>query len=381
MGSVWSEVSQADPAFSQPRLVFASIPRYYFGFDFRMRAIAANFMKKTRILLSDSTDPWFNLAVEDTIFRSMPADERVLFLWRNADTVVIGRSQNPWRECKTDRMEQDHIKLARRQTGGGAVFHDLGNTNFTFMAARPEYDKKVSTQIVLDGLARLGIHGVANGRNDLVVEDELGIHKFSGSAYRETFERGFHHGTLLLSADLNRLANYLNPDEKKLKAKGITSVKSRVINLDQLKPDIHHAEVCDAIMAAYQAHYGIDVAPEFISPDHFHNLPGFEEKFARQSSWDWNWGLTPPFTHDLDERFGWGGVQVLLDVQSGIIQQATIYTDALDPAPLETLAERLHHLPYRSQAIETTIEQLIQQYPQDQDIFGSVGHWLKAKIE
>lgn len=338
-------------------------------------------MKKTRILFSDSTDPWFNLAVEDTIFRAMPADERVLFLWRNADTVVIGRSQNPWRECKTDRMELDHVKLARRQTGGGAVFHDLGNTNFTFMAARPEYDKKISTQIVLDGLTRLGIHGIANGRNDLVVEDETGIRKFSGSAYRETIDRGFHHGTLLLSADLNRLTNYLNPDEKKLKAKGITSVRSRVTNLDQLKPDITHAEVCDAIMAAYQTFYQISVAPEHITPDNFHNLPGFEEKFAHQSSWDWNYGQTPPFTHNLDERFGWGGVQLLLDVQTGIIQQATVYSDALDPAPLEKLASQLHGLPYRKQAVETCLQTLIQQYPQDQIILDNVGHWLISQIE
>lgn len=176
-------------------------------------------MTKTRILISESTNPWFNLAVEDTIFRSMPADQRVLFLWRNADTVVIGRAQNPWRECRTERMEQDRVKLARRQTGGGAVFHDLGNTNFTFMAAKPEYDKEVSTSIVLSGLAKLGINGVANGRNDLVLEDEQGIRKFSGSAYRETLDRGFHHGTLLLSADLNRLGDYLNPDEKSCKPK------------------------------------------------------------------------------------------------------------------------------------------------------------------
>lgn len=338
-------------------------------------------MKKTRILFSDSTDPWFNLAVEDTIFRTMPADERVLFLWRNADTVVIGRSQNPWRECKTDRMAQDHVKLARRQTGGGAVFHDLGNTNFTFMAARPEYDKKISTQIVLDGLARLGIHGIANGRNDLVVEDAQGIHKFSGSAYRETIERGFHHGTLLLSADLNRLADYLNPDEKKLKAKGITSVRSRVTNLDQLKPGITHADVCDAIMAAYQTYYQISVEPEHIAPDHFHNLPGFEEKFARQSSWEWNYGQTPPFTHNLDERFGWGGVQLLLDVQTGIIRQATVYSDALDPAPLEKLASQLQGLAYRKQTVEASLQTLIRLYPQDQTMFNDIGQWLIGQIE
>ena len=96
-------------------------------------------MTTLRLLISDSYDPWFNLAVEECIFRQMPATQRVLFLWRNADTVVIGRAQNPWKECNTRRMEEDNVRLARRSSGGGAVFHDLGNTCFTFMAGKPEY--------------------------------------------------------------------------------------------------------------------------------------------------------------------------------------------------------------------------------------------------
>ena len=100
-------------------------------------------MTTLRLLISDSYDPWFNLAVEECIFRQMPATQRVLFLWRNADTVVIGRAQNPWKECNTRRMEEDHVRLARRSSGGGAVFHDLGNTCFTFMAGKPEYDKSI----------------------------------------------------------------------------------------------------------------------------------------------------------------------------------------------------------------------------------------------
>lgn len=187
-------------------------------------------MSTLRLLLSDSYDPWFNLAVEECIFRQMPATQRVLFLWRNADTVVIGRAQNPWKECNTRRMEEDHVRLARRSSGGGAVFHDLGNTCFTFMAGKPEYDKTVSTAIVLAALNSLGVTAEASGRNDLVVKTDSGDRKVSGSAYRETMDRGFHHGTLLLNADLSRLANYLNPDQKKLQAKGITSVRGRVAN-------------------------------------------------------------------------------------------------------------------------------------------------------
>jgi len=338
-------------------------------------------MNKTRILISDSTNPWFNLAVEDTIFRAMPSDQRVLFLWRNADTVVIGRAQNPWRECKTDRMEQDKVKLARRQTGGGAVFHDLGNTNFTFMAAKPEYDKEVSTNIVLSALAKLGINGVANGRNDLVIEDESGIKKFSGSAYRETIDRGFHHGTLLLSADLNRLADYLNPDEKKLQAKGITSVKSRVINLNTVKLDISHDEVCEAIIEAYSEYYQESVTAELISPDHFHDLQNFAEKFSMQQSWDWNFGQTPPFTHRIDERFGWGGVDVYLDVQKGTILEANVFSDMLDPYPMEQLAEKLVHLPYKRANIEPCIDGLSLELPQYAHQLEEFKQWFITQIE
>lgn len=230
-------------------------------------------MSRLRLLVSDSHDPLFNLAVEECIFRQMDPGQRVLFLWRNANTVVIGRAQNPWKECNTRRMEEDGVTLARRSSGGGAVFHDLGNSCFTFMAGKPEYDKSVSTAIVLDGLKRLGIEAFASGRNDLLVATPDGERKVSGSAYRETLDRGFHHGTLLLDADLGRLANYLNPDPKKLAAKGITSVRSRVANLCELLPGIDHQQVSEALVEAFFHHYGARVEPEHISPEQMPDLP------------------------------------------------------------------------------------------------------------
>ena len=140
---------------------------------------------------------------------------QTLFLWQNQETVVIGRNQNPWGECNLAKMEEDGVTLARRTTGGGAVFHDLGNTCFTFLSPKEGYDRAVNIGILLDALRALGIEAEASGRNDLIIQMEDGPRKVSGSAYRETRERSFHHGTLLMHADLLRLANYLTPHPKK----------------------------------------------------------------------------------------------------------------------------------------------------------------------
>ncbi len=338
-------------------------------------------MSELRLLISESHDPWFNLAVEECIFRQMPATQRVLFLWQNADTVVIGRAQNPWKECNTRRMEQDNIRLARRSSGGGAVFHDLGNSCFTFMAGKPEYDKTISTGIVLDALRALGVEATASGRNDLVIETPEGARKISGSAYRETKDRGFHHGTLLLDADLSRLANYLNPDKKKLEAKGITSVRGRVTNLSEFLPGITHQQVSQAISASFFDYYDQRVEPEFISPSALPDLPGFVEAFARQSSWEWNFGQAPAFSHLLDERFTWGGVELHLNVERGAIVEAKIFTDSLNPAPLEALALALPGNQYRSDVLEQVCVAQIAAFPEQQAELLELAGWLARALK
>lgn len=337
-------------------------------------------MPALRLLISDSVDPWFNLAVEECIFRQMPPTQRVLFLWRNAETVVIGRAQNPWKECNTRRMEQDGIKLARRSSGGGAVFHDLGNTCFTFMAGKPGYDKSVSTGIILRALSVLGVAAQASGRNDLVVETADGVRKISGSAYRESIDRGFHHGTLLLDANLSRLADYLNPDKKKLQAKGIASVRSRVANLVELLPDIRHETVRNAVIQAFFDHYQAQCQPEIISPDAFPDLPGFAERFAHQSSWEWNFGQAPEFSHTLDTRFDWGGVELHFDVERGVITRCQLFTDSLNPTPLEALADRLKGVFYRPEALLAVGEQLAGDYPQQHNEIYALTVWLSENV-
>ena len=337
-------------------------------------------MASIRILLSDSYDPYFNLAVEDAIFQNMEADRKVLFLWRNADTVVIGKGQNPWRECNTARMESDGIKLVRRKSGGGAVFHDLGNTNFTFMGRKPEYDKTVSTQIVLDALKKIGINGKATGRNDLVVEVDGDDRKFSGSAYRDLKDRGFHHGTLLLSADLSRLANYLNPDPKKLQAKGVASVRSRVTNLSALVPNIDHSMVCEAIQQEFMSHFGDHVEPEWINPSSIPDLPGFVEVFEQQQDWNWNFGRALQFSHTLEERFDWGGVELHLDVQRGVVKTAKVFTDSLYPDLLEQVVERLVEHRYEAAELATVFENGANQHAAHSQELNEIASWLRESL-
>jgi len=338
-------------------------------------------MNKTRILVSTSTNPWFNLAVEEIIFHKMDPFHRVFFVWRNAETVVIGRAQNPWRECNTERMESDGIKLARRKTGGGAVFHDTGNTNFTFMAGKPEYNKTISTQIVINAIQKLGIDAVANGRNDLVIKDGDILRKFSGSAYRETKDRGFHHGTLLLNADLSRLANYLTPNPKKLAAKGITSVKSRVTNLNTIKQDIEHELVSAKLIEAYLAYYQTKADIEYISPDDLSSLPDLAETFKFYSSWEWNFGKTPEFTYSMDERFTWGGVEVYLHIIEGKIKAANLYTDSLDPTPFENLAAKMQGAEYNKESINSILDKLIEQDENNRTQLEEFKVWFLEEIK
>jgi lipoate-protein ligase A len=172
-------------------------------------------LPEPRYVESVSHDPWFNLALEEWLFESAGPEEMVFYLWRNGPTVVIGRHQNPWVECRLEDMDRDGVKLARRPTGGGAVYHDLGNTNFTFTCRRDVYDVERQIGVILDGLRRVGVEARFSGRNDIVVGDR----KVSGSAFRGRKDRWLHHGTLLLHADLGRLGHYLTAPPPRSRAR------------------------------------------------------------------------------------------------------------------------------------------------------------------
>ena len=318
--------------------------------------------QKVRVLIADTFDPWFNLATEDWIFNDMEAGTKVLFLWRNQNTVVIGRFQNPWTECNVEKMEQDEIKLARRQSGGGAVFHDLGNTNFTFMSDKDGHNKEENNEIIVNALKKFGIDAEASGRNDIVVNTEDGQKKFSGSAFKEKKDRAFHHGTLLINADLTKLGNYLNPQKKKLEAKGIKSVKARVTNLKAINEEINHESLTSVIIEEFLNYHNASAEIEYLDHDFLKQQPALNSYYEKLKAWEWRFGETPKFSHFFEERFQWGGVEVHLDSHKGLIKKVKIFTDCLFPNAIEQLEKELVDIQYSPSEIERVFDKVNEQF-------------------
>lgn len=314
---------------------------------------------KLRILTSAITNPWFNLATEDWIFNTLGATDKdpnthTLFLWRNSETVVIGRSQNPWVECKLDNMAADSVFLARRQSGGGAVFHDLGNTNFTFLSPKTGYNQDANFAIIINALKSFGIEATLSGRNDM----QVGTRKISGSAFKHTSDRSFHHGTLLVDANMQKLGDYLNPHPLKLKAKGIKSVRARVANLTEFNSTINHDKLSSAIIKAFCDYHGQTVTPEALDEASLLQEPMLNAYYEQMADWNWRFGKTPNFSHHIETRFDWGIIDLHLDVNQATITEVVIFSDALNVGLIDALKDALTGIKYSKDAIRSTFETL-----------------------
>ncbi len=299
-------------------------------------------MNKLRVFVAEHNNPWFNLATEDWLFKNFPSDEHILFLWRNSPCIVIGRFQNPWIECDLSAMEKDGITLARRQSGGGAVYHDLGNTNFTFMSPIDSYDIQKNFSIILRAIKHFKIDGVTSGRNDLLVDGK----KFSGSAFKTNSKKAFHHGTMLINANIGALPLYLTPDKEKLVSKGIRSVASRVTNLSDIEPSITHEKLVEAIIEEFFNTYQNKVEVEELHLEDLSKEQSLNETYEKYSSWQWLYGSSPHFTHPITQRFEWGRITFDFVVQKGIIKEVALSSDALSVEFIEFLQEILPSTPY-----------------------------------
>ncbi|MGZ3790074.1 MAG: lipoyl protein ligase domain-containing protein, partial [Bacteriovorax sp.] len=204
--------------------------------------------------------------------------------------------------------------------------------------------------------------------------------KISGSAFKETKDRSFHHGTLLINADMSKLGDYLNPNKKKLESKGITSVRARVANLSELNPAITHENLCSRIIKEFFDHYQSECEIEVLDQDFLLSKPRLNQHFQKMSDWNWRFGEAPQFNHQMSERFSWGCIDVHLDVHRAHVEKAQIFSDSLHPEMIEHLMASLQNIPYTKEAFSKAIQSVRAELPMIEDYLLEFEAWIAKEI-
>jgi len=288
-------------------------------------------MLNTQYIIASSDNAYANQGLEKYLLEYVEPETVILYLWQNRRTVVIGKNQNAWQECKVAELEADGGLLARRISGGGAVYHDLGNLNFTFVAPKEHYSVARNLAVIVAALRALNIRAEISGRNDITVDGR----KISGNAFYEG-RSCFHHGTLLISVDMAEMGRYLQVAVDKLQSKGVSSVRSRVANLNEFAPGLNPERMTEALLQAFSAEYGAAPRPLQLGDADRERLVTLTGEF---SSREWRLNRPIPCDVELAARYEWGGLTIRLSVNEGRVREAEIFTDSLDPQ----LPERLRH--------------------------------------
>lgn len=292
------------------------------------------------------TDPYFNIAAEEYVLHEFTDD--CFMLWRNEPSVIVGKHQNTLAEINYDFVAQNKIKVVRRISGGGAVFHDLGNINFTFiMNGQPGQlvDFRKFTQPIIDVLATLDIEAKFEGRNDLTIDGK----KFSGNAEHVFKNRVLHHGTLLYRSTINNLAGALNVDPDKFRDKAIKSVRSRVTNISEhLKEALEIEDFISLVMNHILEMYPNAELYQFSDQDRKIIQELVQTKYG---TWDWNYGYSPKYNFKKSIRTNGGKIEFNFDVKDGIIEKANIYGDFFSRANIHDLEQALIGIPHREKEV------------------------------
>ena len=289
-----------------------------------------------QIIISNQYNPFLNRAVEQYLTDNQEENTVTMYLWKNQRTVVIGYNQNPYSECNVQQLLDEGGHLMRRGTGGGAVYHDLGNINFSFVADKKLYDVKKQLSVIQEALRSYGLQAEISGRNDLTCEGR----KFSGNAFAKGQKNDLHHGTILIKTDGAMMQRYLIVDKAKLMKNGVKSVASRVINLSELVPELTSENIKQPLISAFEKVYGGKAAT--LDFDTYINDKEVQAITAKISSHDFLFTRWEHFKTTKKERFPWGGVEISLNIDEAksIITEAQIASDCLEPEMI-TLAEEL----------------------------------------
>ena len=282
---------------------------------------------KLQFIVSNQTNPYWNIAVENYLVEHTECI--TLYLWRNRRTVVIGQNQNPFSEVNVEALEADGGYLMRRKTGGGAVYHDDGNINFSFVVPKSLYDQRRQFAVIQRAVESFGLHTELSGRNDILAEGR----KFSGNAFSKGRVNDLHHGTLLISGDMSDLARYLKPKPAKLQKHGVQSVRSRVVNLSELNPGITPDSIVPCLRAAFELEYS--GKSEYSEYSEIIKRPEVRALYEQFASPEWKYGRWRSFTAQRSAQFDWGGVELSLTIDNDVITEVQLASDALDLAALD----------------------------------------------
>ncbi len=288
------------------------------------------------IVTSDSVDPYGNLALEEFLLGKVAPGLCILYLWQNENTVVIGRNQSALDECRCAELAAAGGHVARRLSGGGAVYHDLGNQNFTFLMPKADFDKAKQTRVLCEAMRMLGMDAQVSGRNDLTIDGK----KFSGHAYyhsRAAMPASYHHGTIMVDVDSSALARYLNVNPLKLAAKGVQSVRSRVANLVEFSPGLSCEQVREAVACAFGQVYGLPVGKLSLDAEEA-AVAQLRERYASDA---WIFKDDRPLDQSAQARFSWGTNRLDWSCRDGRIEKASLWSDGLDADELERIPQLL----------------------------------------
>lgn len=300
-------------------------------------------------VVNDSDNPFFNHAIEEYIIKNI--EEDAFILWRNRPSILIGRNQNTLTEIDYEYVRQEKIDVVRRLSGGGTVFNDLGNINFTFITKKAQDGSSLSNGFekfafpVIKALQSLGVNAVFTGRNDITIDEK----KFSGNAQYHYKYKTLHHGTLLFSGNLERLAKALKSKPLKLQDKGVKSVRSRVTNISEhLKSPMNVIEFKEYLKKYIMDFHNITEEYVLSENEMAETIKIQKERFE---SWDWNYGKSPGYNYAKTERFPWGIIEILVSIENGLIKEIKFYGDFFGDKSVEELENILTGMKYDKKEI------------------------------
>lgn len=301
------------------------------------------------------TNPKLNLALEEYALRNFSAQEDYLLFYINEPSIIIGRNQNTLEEINHKYVEDNNIHIVRRVSGGGAVYHDFGNLNFSFITnhdVKSLNNFKKFTAPVVKVLNNLGLNAELKGRNDIQVDEK----KISGTAQFSTGKRMVSHGTLLLNTDLGEVVNALNVKMSKIQSKGHKSVRSRVANISEfLKEPITIEEFRELLLEGlYEESEPFETY--HLTPEEWKGVHELKEE--KYDTWDWNYGRSPKFNIQRSKRFPVGEIDLRIFVEKGHIKDFKIFGDFFGKEPVENLEKILTGARYEETHISTLLEDI-----------------------